>query len=459
MSIHVLTQRWTLIAFTAIGLLLTFAIVKLQPAMTHDTEVQKLVPVSVITAQPHIGKPSIVGYGTVKPDLNLKAQAEVAGRVTFVHPDLDKGAFLAEGTLVVTIDDKDYTLSLKQAEADLLATRANVQEMDMTIQNNILELKLANEKLKVRRAELARLEQLRSSGTISQSQLDQERQAMLVQQQEVQQLENKRTTLPSEREVLVTKIDIAQAQLEQSQRNLARTQIHLPFTGRVSGVFVEKDQYVNTGTNLFDLVGMQKVTINTQFPVNQFGRFAAHLNRPNFNFNDPNQYAQLSKLVSRLGLTANVEVAGEDYKSWQATVERIIDDLDPNSGTVGVLVSVGDSYSQVEPGVRPPLLEGMYMRVTLQGPLGEFIALPRYALQGNQIFVVTSSNTLERVTLNDVYYQGELALVRTDTQQDVREGDRIIVSDLFPAVNGMAVNPVEDDTVSAQMRVWLELGQ
>lgn len=410
MSLHALTQRRTLIAFATIGLLLTISIVKLQPAMTHTAEAKKGAPVSVITARSHIGKPSIVGYGTVKPDLNLKALAEVAGRVTFVHPDLDKGAFLAEGTLVVTIDDKDYRLSLKQAEADLLAAKTNVREMDMTIQNTVLELKLANEKLTVRRAELARLEQLRIRGTISQSQFDEERQSTLVQQQEVQQLENKRTTLPSEREVLVTKIDIAEAQLEQSQRNLARTQIHLPFTGRISGVYVERDQYVSKGTNLFDLVGMQKVSINTQFPVNQFGRFAAHIERPNIDFNDPNQYAQLSKLVAKLGLTATVEVAGENYKSWPANVERIIDDLDPNSGTVGVLVSVEDSYSQVEPGLRPPLLEGMYMRVTLQGPQGEFIALPRYALQGNQVFVVTSSNTLERVTLNDVYYQGELAL-------------------------------------------------
>ena len=204
MPLHVFTRRWTLIAFATIGLLLTIAIVKLQPTITHDAEAQKAVPVSVITAQSHITKPSIVGYGTVKPDLNLEALAEVSGRVTFVHPDLDKGAFLAKGTLVLTIDDKDYKLSLKQAEADLLAAKTNVQEMDMIIQNNILELKLANEKLKVRKAELARLEQLRSRGMISQSQLDQERQAMLVQQQEVQQLDNKRTTLPSEREVLIT---------------------------------------------------------------------------------------------------------------------------------------------------------------------------------------------------------------------------------------------------------------
>ena len=460
-----LQRKRALPIIAAIGVLITVLIIKLQPTMVNSDQQQVAKAVNVIEVNRHIVRPEIVGYGTVKPDLILKAMAEVSGRVTYVHPELKKGAFIAKDTLIATIDDKDYQLALKQAQADLLAAKASLKEMELTIANNQLELKLSNEKLRVGQAELGRLAKLSASGTISASRLDQEKQAVLVQQQEVQKLENQRTTLPSELAVLTTKIDIAKAKYQQSERDLARTQIFLPFSGRISDVFIEKEQFVAKGNNMFDAVGMEKITINAQFPIDQFGRFVADLNRSSIDLSIPKQTPVMSELLASLGLSAKVSIAGENFEGWQARVERFSDNLDLQSRTVGVIVSVSNGYSQIKPGVRPPLLEGMYMKVSLLGQRGDFLALPRFALRDNQVFKVSKDNTLTRVTLNNPLLQDSLALLpvnaNTENQQamPIVAGDKIVVSDLFPAVNGMALAPVVDVNTQQQLTHWLEQAQ
>ncbi|WP_181901741.1 efflux RND transporter periplasmic adaptor subunit [Thalassotalea euphylliae] len=460
-------MRKALPLVAALGILLTVAIVKLQPEMQHNPQAQLVTPVNVVEIEQHKVKPNLVGFGTVKPDIKLNAIAEVSGRITYVHPELKKGAFIAKDTLVLSIDDKDYKLAIQQVQADLLAAQENVKELELTIENNKLELKLANQQLKVSQSELERLSTLRKNGTVSQSRLDQETKAVLAQRQEVQKLESQRTTLPSELAVLHTKIDIAKAKLEQAERDLSRTQIYLPFNGRIAEVSSEKDQFVSLGSKLFSAVGIDKITINAQFPIDQFSQFIAETDRDQLDLTNMTQLPVMSEVLAQMGLTAQVEVAGEQFKGWQAKVERLSDSLDLKTRTVGVIVSVQGSYLQVEPGIRPPLLEGMYMKVTLKGKPKEFLVLPRFAIKNQQIYKVTAQNTLARLAVENALLQGNLALLLPNKQlteenadeQLLKAGDKILVSDVFPAVNGMALKPVQDTATQNQLRAWLERTQ
>ena len=184
-----LKSKFALPAAIAVGVFMTILIIKLQPEMQHTPQDKAPVIVSSIKVIKQFLRPTITGFGSVEPDLKLQAKAEVRGRVTYVHPELKKGAILVKDTLVIKIDAIDYQLSLKQAEADLLSSNANLKETELIIKNTELDLKLALEKLKIRRKEFKRLEKLKRNGSISQSKLDAERQNLLQQQQEVQQLE------------------------------------------------------------------------------------------------------------------------------------------------------------------------------------------------------------------------------------------------------------------------------
>ncbi|MEW6983797.1 efflux RND transporter periplasmic adaptor subunit [Colwelliaceae bacterium 6471] len=450
-----LKTKFALPAIVAAGVLLVVLIVKLQPEMSHNPQARPSVMVNAITLEEHNLRPSITGFGKVEPDLTLSGKAEVTGRVTYIHPNLKKGAILPKGTVVLRIDDKDYQLALRQAQADLLSNKASLNEMQLTIENNKLDLKLANEKLKVRQAELKRLVQLRKTGAVSQSKLDQERQNMLQQQQEVQQLENKQTTLPSDLAVLEAKIDISASKVERSERDLARTEIVLPFSARVRQVNAELDQYVTAGSLLFDVSGLDKVVINAQFPLEQFRQIAAGFDKSKLNLNNLTTSFDTSSFFTSLGLSATVNIAGHPNLKWDAKVERFSDNLDPQSHTIGVVVSVSGSYENIDPIKRPPLLEGNYMEVKLQGASSRFLVLPRFSLHENQFYLIDENNTLQRVDVNEVELQGDLALLKNT----LKVGTRVITSDVFPAVNGMSVTVVDDVKTQQQMQQWVRDAQ
>ena len=448
---HFLTTKYALPALVAVGIIILVAIVNLQPDMVHDVKARPSVAVNFIEVKKQHIRPEIVGYGSVKPDVNLQAKAEVTGRITYINPNLKKGEIFAADSLLLKIDDKDYQLALKQAQADLLANQANLKEMELTIENNELELKLAKEKLKVRQKEFQRLSKLRKSGSVSQSKLDAERQNLLAQQQEVQQLKNKQTTLPSDLEVMKAQLAIAEAKLQRSQRDLERTEIRLPFNGRISEVFVEMDQYVATGAQLFDASGLDKVVINAQFPMDQFSLFARGFKRDKIQLANLQNFENMTKVLAALGLTAKVELASGSFQPWQAKVERFSDNLDPQSRTLGVTVSVSGNYQNIEPGAKPPLLEGMYMKVSLLGAPQEFIVVPRFAIHQNQLLRISNNDTLEKVALGATQMQGNLALIKNT----LVSGDKIITSDVFPAVSGMDLTPLLDVKTEQQIGEWL----
>ena len=64
-------------------------------------------------------------------------------------------------------------------------------------------------------------------------------------------------------------------------------------------------------------------------------------------------------------------------------------------------------------------------------------------------------NKLERIELSEIQTQGKLALVKNS----LHSGDKIITSDLFPAVPGMDLTPMDDQVSQQQMAQWLKASQ
>ena len=166
-----LTKKIVLPIIASVGLIIMSAIIKLQPIMKHELATSVVTPVNYVEVISHVISPQIIGFGVIKPDVSLQAKAEVSGRITYIHPKLKKGEIFDKGTLLLAIDDKDYLLQLKQAQADLLVNKANLQEMTLTIANNKLELDLALEKLQVSETEYASMQKLNKTGAVSKSSL------------------------------------------------------------------------------------------------------------------------------------------------------------------------------------------------------------------------------------------------------------------------------------------------
>ncbi|WP_261843314.1 efflux RND transporter periplasmic adaptor subunit [Aliamphritea ceti] len=446
---------WALPAVVLLGIVIALVIVKSQPKMQHQVSESKGAPVTTLQVAEYQVKPGVTGYGEVEPDILLDVRAEVAGKVVYVHPQLKQGVILPAGTLVVQVDDSDYMLALKKAEATLAQNRANLAEQDITRRDAELDLKLAKDKLTLTSKELVRFEQLLKKRSVAQSQVDSQRNAVLQARQEVQSLQNSLDALPYSTEVLQAQLDIAEAEVAAQALNLERTQVHLPFDARIASQSVETNQYVGLNASLFSAQTIDKVLVNAQFALPQMRLLSRGFDLPT---DDAEVFLQegqdAENLMRRLGLTASVSLVGHDASVfWEAKVERISNNLDPVSRTVGVIISVSRPYEQVEPGIKPPLIDGMYMQVELQGRAQPFLVVPRTALHEGELYLVDAEQKLVRQPVEGFPQQQMLLL---DPQQVSLLSDQVITSDLFPAVSGMLLETQKDTAKQQVLADWLE---
>ena len=116
--------------------------------------------------------------------------------------------------------------------------------------------------------------------------------------------------------------------------------------------------------------------------------------------------------------------------------------MDPRTRTVGVIVSVDDPYGQAESGRRPPLVKNMYVEVEIRGrPRPTAVVIPRAALHGNRVHTVGSDNRLNIREIEVDFVQADFVVVGSG----LAAGERVVISDLPFAVEGMRLVPDEDD--------------
>ena len=192
--------------------------------------------------------------------------------------------------------------------------------------------------------------------------------------------------------------------------------------------------------------------INAQFPIDQFRILAKSFSDNEELIKQAFRTGFSSHLFAQLGLTAKVRLADMDSPYWQAEVERISSSLDPVTRTLGIIVSVANPYEQIKPGVKPPLMKGMYTEILLQGKSRDVFLVPRDALHEHELFISGDENRLERRTIKPVQLQDKMALFATS----LKAGEKVIVSDLFPAIPGMILKPVLDERIQQQIADWVE---
>ena len=271
----------------------------------------------------------------------------------------------------------------------------------------------------------------------------------------MQNLNSLLKTPPEQQASLEASLSNTRAATQSQQRNLDRTTIRLPFNARISDLAIEENQYVSQGALLFSAQTTDKILINAQFPLKQFRILAKDFSDSQEQIRSAFQRGFSSDFLTQLGLTATVRL-GDDFSAlWDAKVERISSQLDPVTRTLGVIVSVDQPYAQIQPGIKPPLIEGMYTEVVIKGNAKEFFVIPRDALHEGELFLVNQDNTLQRRTLKPTKLQGNMALFETGLQI----GESLIISDPFPAISGMAVKPGKDEVMQKTIVTWVATQQ
>ena len=392
--------------------------------------------------------PTVTGFGTVQPEKTWQAVAQAAGEIEYMHPQLKRGAIMSAGTEIIRISPRDYQLAIAQADANISLADAQIVEFDLTEENTRASLEIERQSLTIRERELARKEELVRSGATSKTALDQETRDTLLHRKKVQDLENTIRLIPSQRAALVERKKLNQIELDQAKLNLARTRITLPFDARISDVSVEVAQYAQVGSTLVTADGIKTAEVEAQVPLAQFSALARAAAGGDALIGISPE--SITGIISQLGFSATIHLnTGEREVVWPAVFSRVSDTIDLKTRSIGIIVTAQDTWETAKPGQRPPLSKGMFVEVTIRAnKLTGQIVVPRAALHGDSLYVADNNDRLVIKPVETGLTQDGNVVVRSG----IETGDKVIVSDLLPAIKGMLLRVTRDDAMEAEIR-------
>ncbi len=417
---------------------------KKPPAQNPPTEETHYV--RILTAKPLSLVPFVRGHGLVEPARSWNAVPQVSGPVVYVHPEFKQGAILDAGTELVRIAPDDYLLAIRQAEANIRAANARLEELEVSARNTGELLKLETESLKLKETDFARKQKLTGSGTLSQASLDNERRDLLAQRKKLLDLNNALRLNAVQSETQRAQIAVNQTQLETARLNLERTHIRMPFKGRISKADVAITQFAAAGQVLGAAYGLKTAEVNTQFPIEQFKMFLRSIEKNGITHGI--DLTSLRSWIARNKLHAWIMTGLGEGSGWAGKVDRISSTIDPKARSVGVVVSADDTYDKAIVGRKPPLMKGMYVEVELRaGRLNDALLLPRSSVREGKIYIRNGKGRLEIRPIETGMMLGSFVIIR----KGLKPGDEVVVSDLSPAVPDLKLEGSEDTELAKRM--------
>ena len=420
-----------------------YAIQNREEPRRHPPE-ERMVPVRVVTVPSLDVVPRVLAHGNVAPGRTWEAVAEVGGTVVYRHPELAKGAILRAGTELLRLDPTDYRLAVARVEASIRSTEAQLAVLDVRVVNAERSLAIEERRVRLARREMERKQRLVRQSNLAQAALDQEERAVLDGEQTLQNLRNSLDQLPAERSVLRATRDRLMARLETARRDLGRTRIVAPFDCRIAEVNVEEAQFAVRGKVLVVADSLDVAEVTAHVPVGSL----LPLVPPGLTLAfEPGSV--MPRLRETVGLEAIVRLrTGGEVTEWPARFSRMSDTVNRRTRTVGVVVAVDEPYRQAGARRHPPLVKNMYVEVEVRGqPRPAAIVVPRGSLRGDRVLIVAPDDRLRIREIEVDFVQTNFAVIASG----LAVGERVVLSDLPFAVEGMWLAPVEDEEASAAL--------
>ncbi len=349
--------------------------------------------VQVIEVQPKGLRLTVKAEGTVVPRTQTELVPEVSGRVIWVSPSLASGGFFDKDEVLLKVDRREYELAVVRARSAVAQAK--------------LSLAMEEEEASLARKEWESLGEGEPTPLTFRELQVAEAKAMLAS---------------------------SAASLAQAQYDLERTFVKAPYAGRLRTKSVDVGQFVTRGTAVARIYAVDYAEIRLPIPDQQL----AYVDVP-LAFRGEAAEARGPKVVIR------ARFAGREHR-WEGRVVRTEAEIDPQSRMVQVVARVAKPYDQGGRRGRPPLAVGMFVEAEIQGRwVPSVTALPRGALRDNgQVYVIEPGGRLEFRSIDILRAERRRVLVRSG----LKAGERVCISNLEAAVDGMRVTVVEPEPVS-----------
>jgi RND family efflux transporter MFP subunit len=409
------------IAFVlVISLAVAIFFVKTRPHPRQKT-IEDVVPL-VETIEVRKTSPNMIvkTYGTVRSGENLSLTAEVKGKIVKMAPGFEEGGYFRKGSFLMRIDPRNYALNVEGLNSEMGRLDAESARIIQEQENLQSTRRIAEEDMRLARAEYDRNLSLAKRNVVSQNQVDQKRQRWLVSRQKAQETENALALIKPGIDLLQARRQSVLVQLKEARLALEKTEIRAPFDCRVAKKFVERGQYVMAGTRLANIynVGIMEVEVNILPREVPWLHFSPEMS-VDLKENPP----------AKARITFDTPV---EKLVWDGFVSRIKGQMEESTRTLPVVVQIQNSH----PGHGHLILPGMFVTVEIVGKqVEDLFFLPREAVREDGSVYVVKNGEIRLRPVKIVRRVGNHVYVK----EGLSDGDQVVT--FFPGVasEGMKV--------------------
>ena len=107
--------------------------------------------------------------------------------------------------------------------------------------------------------------------------------------------------------------------------------------------------------------------------------------------------------------------SGNASAEWEARLERLREELDTQTRTLGIVVVVDKPYEKMIPGRRPPLVRGCTAKSSYAEKVRKGrVVIPRSTLHEGHVFVLDLNNRLRRREVDVDFTQDDFVVFDPD---------------------------------------------
>ena len=322
---------------------------------------------------------SVKSQGFVSPKTESQIYPEISGKIIKISDKLEDGASFKKGDILLQIDPIDYKLALKSAESNLAQAK--------------LQLSVERAESELARKEWEKIGDGKASElTLRTPQLNR----------------------------AVAVVEAAEALLQQSKRNLEKTQISAPYDGLVRKKNVDIGTVIGPGYLIASVYAIDYVEVKLPIPDREL------------------EYIEIPLDGSKIADSKQPRVVlrglfgGEDVV-WEGKIVRMEADLDMKSRMATLISRVDNPYEN-----KIPLKVGQYVEGEIYGKKYKNIfSVPRdFIYQQDNIIIISPDSTIEIRKINILKIENNDVLI----DSGIKNGELICLTNLDVLYNGMSVN-------------------
>lgn len=324
------------------------------------------------------------GNGSLQARTQIELVPQVGGRVVEMHPALRAGGHFAAGEVLARIEPIDFELALARARSEVSSASTALEVQQAEAAAAVEEWERLNPGLPVP--------------------------TLVGREPQIREVE--------------ARLAAAQAQVESAKLDLARTELSLPFDGRVIDANIDVGQVVSPNQPVGSVYATRVFEVPVPLEIEEL------------------RWVRLPGNATEAGGSqALVRVPlGERDVLLEGHAVRLEGQLDATSRLSRLVVEV--TTEGLEPSLAARILPGLFVDVELQGGTLEGVAaLPREAVRENGVVwtvvdgrIAYVTPRVERATDGTLYVTG------------MESGARIVTSNLEVVTDGMEVRVLEGQT-------------